>query len=95
VLVDSAVVGAVKKLDDASLLSRGRVIEVSIWDAVAMNVLAVGPKSLGGCTELSRLLGSLLNVGFCDADGIWAEPGQVRDDNCFLYHYLEVAIDVL
>ena len=74
-LVDSAVVGAVKKLDDASLLSRGRVMEMSIWDAVAMNFLAVGPKSLGGCTKLSCLLGSRLNVGFCNADGIWAEPG--------------------
>ena len=74
-LVDSAVVGAVKKLDDASLLSRGGVMKMSIWDAVAMNVLAVGPKSLGGCTELSRLLGSPLNVGFCDAYGIWTELG--------------------
>jgi hypothetical protein len=75
VLVDSAVMGAVKELDDASLLSRGGIIEVSIWDAVAMNVLAAGPKSLGGCTKLSRLLGSPLNVGFCDAYSIWAELG--------------------
>jgi hypothetical protein len=75
VLVDSAVVGAVKELDYASLLSRGGVMEVSIWGAVAMNVLAVGPKSLGGCAKLSRLLESPLNVGFCDAYGIWAELG--------------------
>ena len=74
-LVDSAVVGAVKELDDASLLSRGGIMEVSIWDAVAMNVLAVGPKSLGGCTKLSRLLGGPLDVGFGDAYSIWAELG--------------------
>ena len=50
-------------------------MEVSIWSAVAMNFLAVGPKSLGGCTKLCRLLGSPLNVGFSDAYDIWAELG--------------------
>ena len=73
-LADSAVVGAVKKLDDhASLLSRGGILEVSIWDAVDVNFLAVGPKSLGGCTKLSRLLGGPLDVWFGDADSVWAE----------------------
>ena len=69
-LIDSAVVGAMKKLDDASLLCQDGIIEVSIWDAVAMNFLAVGPKSLGGCTKLSRFLGGPLNVGFGDAYSI-------------------------
>jgi hypothetical protein len=35
VLVDSAVVGAVKELDYASLLSRGGIIEVSIGGAAS------------------------------------------------------------
>jgi hypothetical protein len=73
VLVDSAVVGAVKELDDASLLSRGGIMEVSIWDAVAVNFLAIGPESLGSCTKLSCL--GPLTVGFGDAYSIWAELG--------------------
>ena len=63
-LADSAVVGAVKELDDSSLLSRGGILEVIIWDAVAVNFFAVGPKSLGGCAKLSRLLGGPLDVWF-------------------------------
>ena len=69
-LADSVVLGAVKELDDASLLSRGGILEVSIWDAVAVNFFAVGPKSLGGCTKLSRLLGGPLDVWFGDAYSI-------------------------
>ena len=71
-------------------------MEVSIWDAVAMNFFAVGPKSLGrGCTKLSRLLGGPLDIWFGDAYSIWAKYSYVRDDNCFLYSCPEVAVDVL
>ena len=56
-LVDSAIVGAVKELNYASLLSRGGVMKMSIWDAVAMKRPCCRTKELGWLYEVEPLAG--------------------------------------
>ena len=94
-LEDSAVVGAMKKLDYTTLLSHSGILKVGIWYAVDVIFFAIGPKRLGGSTKLSRLLRGTLDVGFGDTYSIRAKLGDVRDDDCFFYCCLEVAVDVL